>query len=880
MKINRVKATKGKKIGFWRLNFHYLMKLLANMLILMAGILVSIVLLLFIAEKAFTDEMHKIDDALSYKMFSNMVENRQYHNAIFLMEMKPRLLSESLNSFQYKFELSDCYKHVGEYGKSEKILLDLYADPLKNVPKRYIDKADKSLMSLTIDMMHFNVAKELVEIYELIGDENRAKMYYGKMRESYNESAISLMDSLLAERQGIIRSLLAGEFSAKEALEDLSIRINYQDNPSESITLMRDYIAKIIGNNSYNPVFKISCFNRLIKWDFEQNNIFNAYVDISQAVKFALSLKTSAYSKGFGELADYCNQVHDMDNCKRLMAYYNDYMESNYSKNDLEYLRNNVRNIKILEQEGKWEDIESQLESTCLGMKEIIEQNFLTMSEEQREYFAEKLRLPFLYAEYALNTHPSEKLARLCFENSLFQRGLLLRSNMAVRNAVSHSSDKKLVQLYDSLIAYRRELIIRNSSQRLLNTPKRLELEKKVSEMDKRLSLASSEYRDNKSSIKYNVEEIQNELEQGQSVIEFCDYKQGNHSLLYALVMGKNGSVKHIPLCTSKEIDALVEKNRFELYISVNAGSLIWKKLEPYLDEGTIFYTTTGTFNNIAIPSLMITQGHHLYESRLLRLVSNPLDIISINNKVALSRRESVSLWGGVKYSENEDELTQQTDRGILTRGDKLRSLPGSLDEVKTVSQMFINKNIQTLLYTGSQATESSFKLRSGKGDWLLHVSTHGFFIDNVHDDYSNPMKSSGLLFAGANEYWTNDSLYQEQKYLRTGDDGVLRSDEISIMDLCGCELVVLSACQTGLGYNHISEGVYGLQRAFKLAGAKRILMSLWDVSDFHTSLLMESLYRHLIEGDDFEIALSKSKNELRREYDSPIYWGGFILLN
>ena len=131
--------------------------------------------------------------------------------------------------------------------------------------------------------------------------------------------------------------------------------------------------------------------------------------------------------------------------------------------------------------------------------------------------------------------------------------------------------------------------------------------------------------------------------------------------------------------------------------------------------------------------------------------------------------------------------------------------------------------------------------------------------------------------------FWCNIqivNLYQEQKYLRTGDDGVLRSDEISIMDLCGCELVVLSACQTGLGYNHISEGVYGLQRAFKLAGAKRILMSLWDVSDFHTSLLMESLYRHLIEGDDFEIALSKSKNELRKEYDSPIYWGGFILLN
>ena len=179
---------------------------------------------------------------------------------------------------------------MGEYGKSEKILLELYADPLKNVPKKYIDKVDKALVVLTVDMMHFNVAKELVDIYEQIGDEKRTKIYYKKMRESYNESAIQLIDSLFAEQQGFLSSLLIKDFSAKEALEDLSIRINYQESPSESITLMRDYIAKILENNSYNPAFKISCFNRLIKWDFEQNNIFNAYVDISQAVKFALSI--------------------------------------------------------------------------------------------------------------------------------------------------------------------------------------------------------------------------------------------------------------------------------------------------------------------------------------------------------------------------------------------------------------------------------------------------------------------------------------------------------------------------------------------------------------------------------------------------------------
>ena len=96
MKINRVKATNKNKIGPIGPNFHYLLKLIGKMLKIMAGILISVVILMFIAEKVFTDEVHMIDDALSDKMFRSLVTNRQFHNAIYLMEMKPRLLNESL----------------------------------------------------------------------------------------------------------------------------------------------------------------------------------------------------------------------------------------------------------------------------------------------------------------------------------------------------------------------------------------------------------------------------------------------------------------------------------------------------------------------------------------------------------------------------------------------------------------------------------------------------------------------------------------------------------------------------------------------------------------------------------------------------------------
>jgi CHAT domain-containing protein len=136
-------------------------------------------------------------------------------------------------------------------------------------------------------------------------------------------------------------------------------------------------------------------------------------------------------------------------------------------------------------------------------------------------------------------------------------------------------------------------------------------------------------------------------------------------------------------------------------------------------------------------------------------------------------------------------------------------------------------------------------------------------------------MYNCGLFFAGSNQYWINDSIPAD---IRT--DGILRAAEIATMDFTNCELVVLSACETGLGYNDTSEGVYGLQRAFRLAGDNKILMSLWKVGDEPTSLLMQEFYKSLLEGNSPNHALSVAKSFVRKSYKSPKDWGGFVILN
>ncbi|MCC6279519.1 MAG: CHAT domain-containing protein [Saprospiraceae bacterium] len=136
-------------------------------------------------------------------------------------------------------------------------------------------------------------------------------------------------------------------------------------------------------------------------------------------------------------------------------------------------------------------------------------------------------------------------------------------------------------------------------------------------------------------------------------------------------------------------------------------------------------------------------------------------------------------------------------------------------------------------------------------------------------------MVRSGLLMAGANQAW------QTGKKVDGLEDGILTAYEISQMDLSGTELVVLSACETGLGDLEGNEGVYGLRRAFKIAGAKYLIMSLWKVNDQSTRELMTEFYRQWLEnGQTIPDAFTAAQKTLRKKYpDAPYHWAGFVLV-
>jgi len=149
------------------------------------------------------------------------------------------------------------------------------------------------------------------------------------------------------------------------------------------------------------------------------------------------------------------------------------------------------------------------------------------------------------------------------------------------------------------------------------------------------------------------------------------------------------------------------------------------------------------------------------------------------------------------------------------------------------------------------------------------------FFSDSQQSEEDKAMSCSGLLFAGANLALDTE----DRSAFPAGDDGILTAKEVSRLDFKGLDLVVLSACQTGLG-EVTGEGVFGLQRGFKKAGAQTIIMSLWEVDDYATRLFMTEFFKDLTNGKTKREAFLAALDFVKAKNPDPKYWAAFVMVD
>jgi CHAT domain-containing protein len=252
-------------------------------------------------------------------------------------------------------------------------------------------------------------------------------------------------------------------------------------------------------------------------------------------------------------------------------------------------------------------------------------------------------------------------------------------------------------------------------------------------------------------------------------------------------------------------------------------------------------------------------------------------------------------LYGFPDYN-NSDENILSTDQFVAvnrTISDSvsrflnsagIADLPGTEKEVQQIGSILLKKNIKVNTHLRHEASEKVLKRIDNP--YILHIATHGFFMKDeiviqqagsseILGGKTHPLMRSGLLLAGVKKSLNTQSADKDIQ----NEDGVFTAYEAMNLNLSTTELVVLSACETGLGEIKNGEGIYGLQRAFEIAGAKSVLMSLWTVDDAATQELMTLFYQRWTETNNKHDAFSYAQKSVKEKYKSPYYWAAFVMV-
>jgi CHAT domain-containing protein len=433
------------------------------------------------------------------------------------------------------------------------------------------------------------------------------------------------------------------------------------------------------------------------------------------------------------------------------------------------------------------------------------------------------------------------------------------------------------------------------------------ELEEEKEKLETEISSRIAEFRAQSQPVTLTA--VQAAIPLNAALIEFAVYRpfdpkaQSNSEAYkerhYAVcVLRHTGEPKWKDLGAARGIDAAVAALRKALSDPLRSDvrtfsraldEQITKPVRGYIGNAThLIVSPDGELNLIPFEALSDEQGRYLIQSFRFTYLTSGRDLLRLqvpsnvqNASIVIANPFFGEPEASSKGSGSESSA-ENTKRGSVTIAEDMSRvyfapLTGTAQEAKTIGSLL--KNVNTFL--GVDATESS--LKKTRAPQILHIATHGFFLTSgptmpanpasatraisATVRIENPLLRSGLALAGANLRQTGD------------DDGILTALEASGLNLWGTKLVTLSACDTGLGEVRTGEGVYGLRRAFVLAGSESLVMSLWPVSDYVTRELMAGFYKGLTESQGRGEALRHAQLEFLRKKDRrhPFYWASFI---
>jgi tetratricopeptide (TPR) repeat protein/CHAT domain-containing protein len=524
-----------------------------------------------------------------------------------------------------------------------------------------------------------------------------------------------------------------------------------------------------------------------------------------------------------------------------------------------------------------------------------------------------------------LSRHPREQVKSELFDFSIFRKNLLFNT--------THLFEKTIASLNDSLIKlkwkYYKEIgfQINKQLQESSDDQKKLaELKKQKDSLEKDLIVSLPDFKRILSNYNIRWTDIKYKIKSKDAVLDFVRFKYYDGiwtgTVKFGVFILRPGwaEPQFMNLFDEEQLTSLFDSSNApnsinNLYFQNNGHSdtsynlslykLIWKPLDSLLKGVTkVYISPSGLLNRVSFSAIPTPEGGRLLDRFSIEQLTN---IRTIAESIPISKEsiKSMVLLGGANFDAeptisnpiNVNNVSTNTLFSNLRslHGTKWSYLAGTDNEIKAIKSIVSTKSLSLNVFSGTNASEEIVKtIGSGRANApsVLHIATHGFAFANTNklpeDDRfllqqdsrinvfrtsEDPLTRAGLVMAGGNKVWSTGLPYPNH------EDGILTAREVSELNLSGCILATLSACETGLGEIKGSEGVFGLQRAFKMAGVKYLIVSLWKVPDAQTKEFMEYFYRSwLIQEIPIRESFQQAQIIMSKKYP-PYQWASFILV-
>lgn len=583
---------------------------------------------------------------------------------------------------------------------------------------------------------------------------------------------------------------------------------------------------------------------------------------------------------------------YQLKNYKRAEEFYNqgkEIYERSFSTTHPEYVKIQSKLAKVYYMQKDYKRAKKLIEESLGNYENFIKQNFPALSDREKAKYWNTIRGDFeFYNTLAFsNLEDFRDLSGKVYNYQLLTKALLLSSSIKIRERILNSSDEELKAQYNTWVQKKEVLTLALSmspSQLTENGIDLNALQQEIERLEKELSEKSELFGQSFDNKKITYDDVKKALKPNEVALEMVRYRHFNHnftdSVIYAALYLKNDfkTPKVIMLKDGKKM----ETRYFKFYRNAITGKIadgysygvFWKPINDEIGQAsTIYLSADGIYNQINLEAIPTPDQRYVIDNANIVLVSNTKDLYLRKVKSrATTTENTASMFGNPTFY-----LTASADDQSIV------SLPGTEKEVSQLEFMLKQKGWLTSQYLEGSATEEKIKEISNVK--ILHLATHGFYKPtnqlsmeqemegNEALLVQNPMMRNGLLLKGAGD------LMSKTEYNYNMESGILTAWEAMSLNLDKTDLVVLSACETGLGDLEAGEGVMGLQRAFLVAGAKVLIMSMFKVDDEATQKLMLKFYQKWLNSGNMRQSFIEAKKELRVDYPDPIYWGAFMMI-